>query len=92
MSARTVKLVRLREGVYATGAQVGGRDQPHRVIHAVEALSDLDAPGGVTPCCGSHFAPGTLMAVYGHELVPHKHCLRRLLAAGCRVEGGVADG
>lgn len=92
MSARTVKLVRLREGVYATGAQVGDRDQPHRVIHAVEAVSDLDAPGGVTTCCGSQFAPGTLVAVDGHELVPHKHCLRRLLAAGCRVEGGAVDG
>lgn len=92
MSARTVKLVRLREGVYATGAQVDDRDQPPRVTHAVEAVSDLDAPGGVTTCCGSHFAPGTLVAANGHELVPHKHCLRRLLAAGCRVEGGAADG
>jgi hypothetical protein len=92
MSARTVKLVRLREGVYATGAHVGDRDQPHRVIHAVESVSDLDAPGGVTSCCGSHFAPGTLVAIDGHELVPHKHCLRRLLAAGFLLEGGDANG
>jgi hypothetical protein len=92
MSAHTVKLVRLREGIYATGTRVGDRCQPPRVVHAVDTVSDLDAPDGVVACCGSHFASGTLVAVSGRELVPHKHCLRRLLAAGLLVEGGAVDG
>jgi len=92
MSAHTVKLVRLREGVYATGERVVDGLQPPRVIHAVDTVTDLRAPDGVVVCCGSHFAAGTLMAVGGRELVPHKHCLRRLLAAGFLVEGGAVDG
>lgn len=92
MSARTVKLVRLREGVYATGARVGDECRPPRVVHAVDIVSDLDAPEGVVVCCGAHFAPGTLLAVIGRELLPHKHCLRSLFASGTLVEGGAADG
>ena len=77
MSARTVKLVRLREGVYGSGAPVRGGQQPRRVVHLVEVDAELDAPGGVTTCCGTHFAPGTLVEVPWDTMSPHRLCQKR---------------
>jgi hypothetical protein len=92
MTARTVKLVRLRDGVYATGKVVGAGHQPHRVIHAVDIAADLDASDGVTAFCRAEFVAGTLVEVAGQEVLPHKHCQRRLQAAGIVTEGGAVDG
>lgn len=74
---RTVKLVRLREGVYVTGKKVPKDVSLHRVPHLVDVAADLDSPDGVTACCGVEFAPGTLMDVPWIELLPHRPCLRR---------------
>jgi hypothetical protein len=60
---RTVKLVRLRVGVYATGRTVGRRQPPVRGVHVVGVAVDLDAPEGVIAYCGVYFAPGTLVEV-----------------------------
>jgi transcriptional regulator with XRE-family HTH domain len=77
MSARTVKLVRLREGVYASGAAVCDGHQPSRVVHLVDVEAELDAPEGVTVCCGTHFAPGTLVEVPWATMSPHRMCQKR---------------
>jgi hypothetical protein len=83
--ARTLRLVRLRVGVFADGIAVGERPQPPRSVHVAAASVDLDASEGVAAYCGAHFAPGTLMEVPWMTVQPHKLCRRRspiLIPAG----------
>jgi hypothetical protein len=74
---RTVKLVRLREGVFATGDEVGDNSPPPRVPHLVDVTVDMESPKRITTCCGLEFAPHTLEEVPWIELLPHAVCLRR---------------
>jgi hypothetical protein len=75
-AARNVRLVRLRAGVYATGAAVGERQPPPRLVHVVDIAADLDAPEGVISSCGVRFAAGTLMEVPSMTTEPHPICRR----------------
>lgn len=100
---RTVKLVRLRVGVFATGVAVGERRQPSRPAHVVDISADLDAPEGVTACCGVPFAAGTLVEVPWMTMDPHRLCRERSpfpipaalnqprTGTGARAENAVAD-
>jgi hypothetical protein len=76
---RSVKLARLRVGVFASGAPVGERQQPPRSVHVVDISDDLDAPKEVTAYCGARFAPGTLAEVPWGTLAAHKLCYERSL-------------
>lgn len=78
--ARTpnVKLVRLREGIFATGSPVNDGHTPPRVVHAVDSSVDLGATDGVTALCGAHFAPNTLLDAAEENTTAHRLCLRRL--------------
>lgn len=74
---RTVKLVRLRVGVFADGTTVGERPQPPRSVHVVAISTDVDAPEGVPAYCGAHFAPGVLVEVPWTSMEPHNVCRLR---------------
>ncbi len=76
VSVRTSKLVRLRVGVFATGAPVGESQSPPRAVHVIAISADLHAPEGVTAYCGAHFAPGTLAEVPWGTMEPHGQCRR----------------
>ncbi len=77
-SEPAVRTVRLREGVYATGAAVSDNiGEPTRVIHLASPDADLGHPDGVEVCCGVRFAPDTLEEVPWGELWPHARCVRR---------------
>lgn len=70
------KLVRLREGLYATGAEYDSAQDmfpPARVVHLVDVTADLHSPDGVTVCCGLQCAPRTLEDA-PDDLHPHKLC------------------
>lgn len=75
---RSVKLVRLREGIFATGSPVNDGHTLPRVVHAVDSSVDLGAIDGVTALCGAHFAPNTLLDVAEENTTAHRLCLRRL--------------
>lgn len=92
-TVRTVQLVRLREGVFATGERVRSGDRrPRRLVHLVDVAADLESSDGVRACCGVEFAPGTLMAVPWIEDLPHKRCLRQSPWAGWRIEADYLAG
>lgn len=74
---RTVKLVRLRVGVFADGTTVGERPQPPRSVHVVDISADLDASEGVTAYCGADFASGALVEVPWTSMEPHNLCRLR---------------
>jgi hypothetical protein len=74
---RTVKLVRLRDGVDVFGRKVEKNGRSGRLWHLVRMTADLDSPDAVTTCCGLEFAPGTLVEVPWIESLPHGLCLRR---------------
>lgn len=74
---RTVKLARLRAGVYADGTPVGPEPEPPRLVHVVDIAADLTSPDGVTAHCGSHFASGTLPEVPWDGLKPHAGTCRQ---------------
>lgn len=76
--ARSVKLVRLQEGVFATGATTEDGHSLPRVVHAVDSSVDLSASDGVTALCGAHFAPNSLVDVSHASAVAHRLCLRHL--------------
>jgi hypothetical protein len=75
--ARTVKLVRLRDGVDVFGNPVETDGQSQRVGHLVSIDADLDSPEGVRACCGLEFPAGTLVEMPWIERLPHGLCLRR---------------
>lgn len=82
-------LVRLREGVYATGDPVKTwMPEPERVLHIIPdesvLLSAADKeyasapdPGSVESCCGAIFAPETLEEVPWGTKWPHDLCVRK---------------
>lgn len=74
---RTVKLVRMREGVDLFGRPMATDGKPPQVGHLVPVESDLDSPEGVRACCGVEFAAGTLVELPWIERLPHGVCLRR---------------
>lgn len=74
---RTVKLVRLRDGVDVFGNTVETNGQAQRLGHLVRIDADLDSPGGVRACCGLEFPAGTLVEMPWIEKLPHGLCLRR---------------
>jgi hypothetical protein len=74
---RTVKLVRLRDGVDVFGNTVETDGQPQRLRHLVSIDADLDSPGGVRAFCGLEFPAGTLVEMPWIERLPHRLCLRR---------------
>lgn len=74
---RTVKLVRMRDGVDLFGRPVERDGKPPRVGHLVEIDADLDSPDGVRACCGLEFAAGTLVELPWIDRLPHGVCLRR---------------
>jgi hypothetical protein len=73
---RTVKLVRMRDGVDLFGRTVEKDGKP-RVGHLVRIESNLDSPDGVRACCGVEFAAGTLVELPWIDRLPHGVCLRR---------------
>lgn len=75
--ARTVKLVRLRDGVDVFGNKVETDGQPQRLAHLVRIDADLDSPDSVRACCGLEFPAGTLVELPWVEKLPHGSCLRR---------------
>ncbi len=77
IETRTVKLVRLREGVDVLGRKVDENGLPRRLSHLVNVEASLGSSDGVTACCGVAFAPGTLVEVPWIESLPHGLCLRR---------------
>lgn len=74
---RTVKLVRLRVGVFADGTAVGKRKPPSRAVHVVDIEADLAGSESVTAYCGLEFAPDTLVEVPWMTMEPHDVCRRR---------------
>lgn len=77
-TALQFKLVRLREGVFATGKPMDEGDALPRVVHVVDSSADLSSPSGVTALCGAHFAPNCLIEVAAISTKAHRLCLRHL--------------
>jgi hypothetical protein len=74
---RTVKLVRLRDGVDIFGNTVETDGQAQRLAHLVRIEADLGSLDGVRACCGLAFPAGTLVEMPWIERLPHGGCLRR---------------
>lgn len=82
-----VKVVRLREGVYASGAEVNPQvGSPVRVKHLMPRDADLNHLSGASACCDAWFAPGTLEVVPWGKLWPHTKCVQRSPWSRAKIE------
>jgi hypothetical protein len=77
-----MKMVQLREGIYANGGPRREGDPRSQIFHVVDASADLHGTEEVTSPCGIGFAPGALEVVEWNYHKAHDLCRRRACLQG----------